>query len=191
MIPLQIHYGGGDSWCAQGSFGVALDEEGSGVGATAEEHRWQNHRWQNPVCTGVSLSAVRSRTRQALTMGVAGQWCPPALCMVGNKSCTMCGREGRKQEPSKSSVLAVCWGCPVWAELPSASLLRMEPQEGGQRCWMQRSSLVLVPHPDLVPSPQFAGQRSLCKSYSAISGKICFSLILPGSAWLAGLISLK
>lgn len=43
MIPLQIHYGGGDSWCAQGSFGVALDEEGSGVGATAEEHRWQNH----------------------------------------------------------------------------------------------------------------------------------------------------
>lgn len=56
-------------------------------------------------------------TRQALTMGVAGQWCLPGLCMVGSKSCSMCGREGGKEKTRKGSVLAVCWGYPVWAEL--------------------------------------------------------------------------
>lgn len=132
-----------------------------------------------------------ARTRRALTMGGrmmgASQACAwwgasPAGCVAG--------REGKaKQRLCPCSLLALsCLGRAV----AGASVLRMEPCKGGQRCWMQGSSLLL-----LVQAltwhhlPSLLGQRSPCKSYSAISGKICFSLILPGSAWLAGLISLK
>lgn len=93
MTPLQIHYRKGDSCWVQGSIGVALDEERFGVSPTVDNHRGRNH-----VLFALTLSLSALRSRSLASLGKAGQWCPPGLCMLGSKSYTMCGREGGRSQ---------------------------------------------------------------------------------------------
>lgn len=203
MTPLQVHYRKGDYCWVLGSLGAALDEEGFGVGPTFDNHRGQNFILPLvlpepcPVCTDFIPFSRRpcslASPDKAGWHGGGRTVVPPRSVHDGEQSHSMCGREGGKKKPSKASVLAFCWGYPVQAELQPVSRYSVwsRGREGrGAECrgaaissWCHALAWYHL--------PSLLGQRSPCKSYSAVSGKIWFSLILPGSAWLAGLISLK